>query len=83
MYELLPQLRAGHPWHAAAAALFGGQGLFGNGAAMRVAPLGACFADDLGLVVECAARSAEVTHAHPEAIAGTVAVAVASGYVPR
>jgi ADP-ribosylglycohydrolase len=78
MYELLPQLRVGHPWQAAATALFGGQGSYGNGAAMRVAPLGACFADDLGRVVEGAARSAEVTHTHPEAIAGAIAVAVAA-----
>ncbi len=78
MYELLPQLRAGQPWRTAATALFGGQGSYGNGAAMRVAPLGACFADDLGTVVEQAARSAEVTHAHPEAIAGAIAVAGAA-----
>src|SRR4029078_4033328 len=44
MYDLLPQLRAGHSWRSAAPALFGGKGSFGNGAAMRVAPLGACFA---------------------------------------
>jgi ADP-ribosylglycohydrolase len=77
MYELLPRLRAGAPWRAAAADLFGGQGSFGNGAAMRVAPLGAYFADDVGRAAEQAARSAEVTHVHPEGIAGAVAVAAA------
>jgi ADP-ribosylglycohydrolase len=80
MYDLLPQLRNGHSWRSAAPALFGGQGSFGNGAAMRVAPLGACFAGDLSTVIEQAARSAEVTHAHPEAIAGAVAVAVAAAH---
>jgi len=45
---------------------------------MRVAPLGACFADDLSTVIDQAARSAEVTHTHPEAIAGAIAVAVAT-----
>jgi ADP-ribosylglycohydrolase len=58
--------------------LFHGVGSFGNGAAMRVAPIGAYFADDLQAVVQNADNSAEVTHAHPEGIAGAVAVAVAT-----
>ena len=78
MYDLLPRLRAGQDWRSAAHALFGGLGSFGNGAAMRVAPLGAFFADDLSAVVEHATRSAEVTHTHPEATAGAIAVAVAA-----
>jgi ADP-ribosylglycohydrolase len=78
MVELLPRLQAGQPWQTAAGSLFGGAGSFGNGAAMRVAPLGAFFADDLAVAVEQARRSAEVTHAHPEAIAGAIAVAVAA-----
>src|SRR5262245_9936741 len=67
MHRLLPQIRKGMPWHTAARDLFGGQGSFGNGAAMRVVPVGAFFADNLEAVVEHAQRSAEVTHAHPEA----------------
>ena len=78
MYALIPRLQQGQPWQQAAQALFGGQGSYGNGAAMRVAPLGACFANDLALVVEQAARSAVVTHSHPEAVAGAIAVAVAA-----
>jgi ADP-ribosylglycohydrolase len=58
--------------------MFGGVGSFGNGAAMRVAPLGAYFADDMDKVVEQARMSSEVTHAHPEGIAGGIAVAVAA-----
>ena len=50
----------------------------GNGAAMRVAPLGAYFADDLQRTVCEAELSAEVTHAHPDGIAGAIAVAVAA-----
>jgi ADP-ribosylglycohydrolase len=45
---------------------------------MRVAPLGAYFADDLSIVPEQAAKSARVTHFHPEGIAGAIAVAVAA-----
>lgn len=79
MHQLLPQLR-GDPgnWATYARSLFGGQGSLGNGAAMRVAPLGAFFHADLERAVEHARRSAEVTHAHPEAVAGAIAVAVAA-----
>lgn len=48
----------------AARRLFGGDGSFGNGAAMRVAPLGLFFHDSPDLY-EQAAASAAVTHAHP------------------
>jgi len=59
--------------------LFGGTGSYGNGGAMRVAPLGAYFADDMEALIENTRLSAQVTHAHPEGIAGGIAVAVASG----
>jgi ADP-ribosylglycohydrolase len=62
---------------------FDGMGSWGNGAAMRVAPLGAWFAEDLDTVVAEAIRSAQVTHAHPEAAAGAVAVAVAAALSVR
>jgi len=75
---MLHQVRDGRPWRDAAAAMYGGQGSCGNGAAMRVAPLGAWFHDDLDLVVSRAVASAEVTHQHPEGVAGAVAVAVAA-----
>ena len=47
MHELLGTIRQGGYWRRKARALFGGQGSFGNGSAMRVAPLGAYLADDL------------------------------------
>jgi ADP-ribosylglycohydrolase len=47
---------------------------------MRVAPVGAYYADDLDAAAEQAIRSAEVTHAHPEAGAGAIAVAVAAAW---
>ena len=55
----------------------------GNGAAMRVAPLGAFFADDPALAADEARASAEVTHAHPEGQAGAVAVAMAAVWTVR
>ena len=80
MYEMLPQIRDGFPWRLAARSLFDGQGSFGNGSAMRIAPLGAFFADDLELVVKQSALSAEVTHTHSEAVAGAIAMAVAAAF---
>jgi ADP-ribosylglycohydrolase len=65
-------------WFEEAQALFEGQGSMGNGAAMRVAPVGAYFAPDLHQVVEQATLSAISTHCHPEAFAGAVAVATAA-----
>jgi ADP-ribosylglycohydrolase len=52
----------------------------GNGAAMRVPPLGAYFAGEPQRAAEQAIRSAEVTHAHPEGILGAVLVAVAAAF---
>jgi ADP-ribosylglycohydrolase len=78
MHELLRLIRSRKSWRAAAKAQFAGQGSFGNGSAMRVAPVGAYFADDLDAAVTHAVRSADVTHTHPEATAGAIAVAVAT-----
>lgn len=78
MRRLLADLAAGQDWQVASRALFCGIGSHGNGAAMRVAPLGAYFCDDLDRTADEAVKSAVVTHAHPEGIAGAVAVAVAS-----
>ena len=70
------------PVAGAAARVFGG-GSFGNGAAMRVAPVGAHFADDPERLVAEASRSARVTHAHPLGIEGAVAQAAAVGAAVR
>ena len=74
----LRDIIAGAQWRQTAANAFGGQGSMGNGGAMRVAPVGAYFADDLQRVVAEAQASALVTHTHPEGVAGTIAVAVAA-----
>ncbi|WP_433791136.1 ADP-ribosylglycohydrolase family protein [Actinoplanes sp. CA-252034] len=77
---MLREIREGLPWPIAAAAAFNGQGSCGNGAAMRAAPLGAWHADSLAHAAIQGVRAAEVTHAHPEGIAGGVAVSVAAAY---
>jgi ADP-ribosylglycohydrolase len=78
MNRLVPMIYLTGIWRMMTPRLFGSEGSYGNGAAMRVVPLGAYFADDLDTVVEQARLSAEVTHAHPEGIAGAIAVAVAA-----
>lgn len=70
----------GADWRQASTELFDGVGSWGNGGAMRVAPVGAYFADDLARAATEAAASAEVTHAHPEGVAGGIAAGVAAGY---
>ena len=81
--RLLREIGNGGDWRTQSRALFSGSGSWGNGGAMRVAPLGAYFADNLELVVRQAALSAEVTHAHPEGVAGAIAVAIAAAWCCR
>jgi ADP-ribosylglycohydrolase len=77
-YGLLSRVSMGAAWRDEVTRMFGGKGSFGNGAAMRAAPIGAFFAPDLERVRIEALRSAEPTHAHPDGAAGAVAVAIAA-----
>lgn len=77
-HDILRSIHTGSPWREVAQQVFSGSGSMGNGAAMRVAPLGAYFADDLARVRQEALASAAPTHAHPDGQAGAVAVAVAA-----
>lgn len=62
--------QTGTTYVEAAKSLFGGRGSFGNGAAMRVAPIGLVYHDSLDLY-EKANLAASVTHAHPVGIDGS------------
>jgi len=57
-------LRAGVPWNEASRYLFGGRGSYGNGAAMRVAPVGLLYYDDPVRLREVAEAQSLLTHAH-------------------
>jgi ADP-ribosylglycohydrolase len=76
--RVLHRIRDGIGWREAAREAFDGEGSCGNGAAMRVAPLGAYLAGDPAAAAHRAMRTAEVTHAHPEGVLGAAAVAVAA-----
>jgi ADP-ribosylglycohydrolase len=54
-------------------------GSFGNGSAMRVSAIGWAY-EDLDTILQEAARSAEVTHNHPAAVAGAQAIAAVIRY---
>lgn len=75
---ILARMHIGQPWRSLTTSVFEG-GSYGNGGAMRVAPLGAYFSDDMDALVEQARLSAEITHAHEEGIAGAIAVAAGAG----
>jgi ADP-ribosylglycohydrolase len=77
MHDLLESYRLGGHW-SQATTLFEGDGSWGNGAAMRSAPIGAYHAGDPTRAATEAAAGAIVTHAHTEGVAGAVAVAVAA-----
>ncbi|MFJ9605024.1 ADP-ribosylglycohydrolase family protein [Kitasatospora sp. NPDC101176] len=83
MHRVLRGIGAGEDWRTVTSGQFEGQGSYGNGAAMRVAPLGAWFADDLDEAARQAERQALTTHFHPEAVAGAVAVALAAALAVR
>lgn len=83
-HRLLQSLCEGALWPEASRSLFGGEGSFGNGGAMRVAPLGAYFAEDpVEVLVSEARASAEVTHAHEEGQSGAVCTALAAAWAWR
>ncbi|GAA2245586.1 hydrolase [Streptomyces ruber] len=76
--RLLRLVREGGDWRRLASGLFDGRGSWGNGAAMRIAPLGAWYADDPEQATHQAEISAYPTHQHREAVAGAMAVAAAA-----
>ena len=74
----LEEILLGSTWQETSASAFNGKGSMGNGSAMRSAPVGAWFANDLDRVIEQSMKSAVVTHSHPEGVAGSVAVSLAA-----
>ncbi|MGH8883204.1 MAG: ADP-ribosylglycohydrolase family protein, partial [Stackebrandtia sp.] len=76
--DILYGVRDGGDWRGLASRAFEGAGSHGNGAAMRIAPLGAWFADSIPVTIEQARLASEVTHTHVDGIAGGIAVAVAA-----
>ena len=73
MLEVIERWRGGESTGVAASSLYNGSGSFGNGAAMRVAPI-CCFfgLDETAALYEQINRCALLTHTHPYGIAGAL-----------
>ena len=69
--EAIYRLSQGVPWHRAGEKMFGG-GSFGNGSAMRVAPVGVFCAREPGKLAEVAEKTATITHSHSLGRGGAV-----------
>lgn len=63
--KVIGALARGAHWEEAGRSLFGGTGSFGNGASMRVAPVGLLYHDQPEELRRVAELSASITHAHP------------------
>ncbi|MGO4290862.1 ADP-ribosylglycohydrolase family protein [Chitinophaga sp. RAB17] len=77
-HAILRDIGTGKHWQEVSSNVFDGMGSMGNGGAMRSGPIGAYFQGNVEKVMEQASLAAAVTHFHPEAIAGAVAVALAA-----
>jgi poly(ADP-ribose) glycohydrolase ARH3 len=73
IYGIMDQLRKGAAWDQV------GTDSWGNGGAMRIAPIGFFFYDDGELLRKNALLCTRITHRHPEAMAGALAQAMAVG----
>jgi len=76
--RILREIGEGGDWKSLSQSVFEGMGSMGNGASMRVTPIGAYYHDDLKRVKEMAIKSAEITHSNQEGITGAIAVAIAT-----
>ncbi len=71
-------IRDGKAWDKAAQELYYG-GSYGNGSAMRVAPIGVFYYDNLEILREVAYKSSHITHAHTLGKEGAALQAYAIG----
>lgn len=62
--EALRRITEGESWKEASKTLFRGKGSYGNGAAMRIAPVGIFYYDDADKLREIAYTSSHITHSH-------------------
>jgi len=78
-------IRSGEPWDKAAQRLYPG-GSYGNGAAMRIAPIGVFYHDSPDELEEVAHKSSQITHAHNLGREGAIlqahAIALATNLEP-
>lgn len=78
--QVFSRLSRGVSWNLAARHLFEGQGSFGNGGAMRVAPVALHAFPDYQRTARIARLSASITHTHPLGLDGAAVQALAVSY---
>ncbi len=61
---VLKRLKAGEHWEEASKRVFNGEGSYGNGAAMRIAPIGLFYHDDVDTLWDIAYKASHITHSH-------------------
>ena len=61
--QIFKKINAGTLWEKAAEEIYPG-GSYGNGSAMRIAPIGLYYYDDLQNLKDAAFQSSQITHAH-------------------
>ncbi len=81
--RILRAIDRGSDWKVVSQSVFDGMGSMGNGAGMRVSPIGAYHYDNIDSVKKLAIASAEITHANIEGITGAIAVSVATALTTR
>lgn len=81
--DVFSRVLRGFEWSETARSQFGGTGSYGNGAAMRVAPVAMWEYMDIARTVRLARQTAEVTHTHPVGVEGATIQAVAAGHALR
>ncbi len=74
---VLQLISEGESWEEAAKNLFGGVGSYGNGAAMRIAPVSIFYYDNFDELKKTAIKTAKITHTHPLGVEGAVLQAYA------
>jgi poly(ADP-ribose) glycohydrolase ARH3 len=73
MLDVMEQWKYGTDIETASRSLYGGLGSFGDGAAMRVAPIALYFTlDEIEPLMEQVRRCSLITHAHPCGISGAI-----------
>ncbi len=85
--KIIERIRRGEPWDVPAKDTVWEGGSYGNGAAMRVAPVGLLYCEDMGKVREIAEATSKITHTHPFGVDGAAlqahAVALAAQSDPE
>lgn len=75
--EVMRRIGDGRPWDQV------GSDSWGNGGAMRVGVLGAVYPSDEATLMQASLDQCRVTHRHPQALAGAVAMALGVGLACR